>query len=284
MHGLERTLFGLPLDAVTIDRVLEICRDSLASRQRTLIGVVNAAKIVNQRRDAELRQSLLECDLLLADGQSVVWASRLLRRPLPERVAGIDVFERLLGLAAAEERSVYLLGAKIEVLKTLQDRILKSYPGLRIAGARDGYFAEDESADVAAGIRASKADMLFLGMTSPKKENFLGAYGAGLNVPVQHGVGGSFDVLAGLTKRAPEIWQRIGCEWLYRLLQEPRRLWRRYLRTNTAFLLLTAREMIRPTPAARSTAPAQTTPAVRTIPTGQVSATPTADSTEAISA
>jgi N-acetylglucosaminyldiphosphoundecaprenol N-acetyl-beta-D-mannosaminyltransferase len=117
---------------------------------------------------------------------------------------------------------------------------------LRIVGSRDGYFTDDEAAEVAADIRACGADMLFLGITSPKKEIFLGRYSDELSVPVLHGVGGSFDVLAGMTRRAPERWQKMGMEWAYRLLQEPRRMWRRYLITNSAFVAMTLQELMRP--------------------------------------
>jgi len=213
-----------------------------------LIGVVNASKVVHLRHDPLLRDSLLECDMIVADGQSVVWASRLVHQPLPERVAGCDLFESLLAVAHRDGRSVYLLGAKPEVLRLLEARIQERFPGLRMAGSRDGYFKDSESADVAAEIRESNADMLFLGITSPKKEIFLGTYGDSLGVPVMHGVGGSFDVLAGITKRAPERWQRMGLEWAYRTLQEPRRMWKRYLTTNTQFMVLLAREIVHPTP------------------------------------
>ncbi|PFG38835.1 N-acetylglucosaminyldiphosphoundecaprenol N-acetyl-beta-D-mannosaminyltransferase [Georgenia soli] len=241
-----RLLFGLPLDAATRADVVAECSNALSERRRLLIGVLNAAKVVNLRRDPLLRDSLLDCDLLLADGQSVVWASHLLGSPLPERVAGIDLFVALLELAEQQSYSVYLLGARREVLDRLLGNLEERYPNLRIAGARDGYFSDDEAADVAREIRDSGADMLFLGMVSPKKEIFLASHGSTLGVPVLHGVGGSFDVLAGITRRAPERWQRLGLEWAYRLLQEPRRMWRRYLRTNTGFLLLLLRELIRP--------------------------------------
>ncbi len=248
-HGLSDRplLFGLELDAITLDQAVDRCRVALDTEERVLVGVVNAAKVVNLRGDALLRDSLLECDLLLADGQSVVWASRLLHQPLPERVAGIDLFEALLGLAHQEGRSVYLLGATPQVLGLLLTAVEHRWPGLEVAGSRDGYFTPEQAADVADDIRRSGADMLFLGMTSPKKEIFLSTYGDSLGVPVMHGVGGSFDVMAGLTRRAPEKWQRAGMEWAYRLLQEPGRMWRRYLRTNTAFLGLVARERLRPT-------------------------------------
>lgn len=241
----RQDLFGLSFDAVTLGEAVQQCRDALTDRSPMLVGVVNAAKAVNLRSDGMLRDSLLESDLLVADGQSVVWASRMLGRPLPERVAGIDLFEALLQVAADDDRSVYLLGAKREVLDALVETITTRWPGLRIAGHRDGYFDVEDSAAVAADIRASSPDMLFLGITSPKKEIFLGTYGPTLGVPIMHGVGGSFDVMAGVTRRAPRAWQGAGMEWAFRLLQEPRRMWRRYLRTNSAFLLLVARDVLR---------------------------------------
>ena len=246
--GALQELFGLELDALTMSEAVAVCDRAVATRHPSVIGVVNAAKIVKMRSDALLRDSLLTCDLILADGQAVVWASRLLGSPVPERVAGIDLFEQLLRNANAKRRSVYLLGARPDVLDALQARIRTRFPGVRIAGAHDGYFGEEAAEQIAADIRRAEPDMLFLGMSSPKKETFLARYGATLGVPLMHGVGGSFDVLAGITKRAPVRWQRLGLEWLYRLLQEPRRMWRRYLVTNTAFVCLIVRERIRRTP------------------------------------
>jgi N-acetylglucosaminyldiphosphoundecaprenol N-acetyl-beta-D-mannosaminyltransferase len=239
-------LYGLMVDPLTMDQVIERCEEALQTRQRLLIGVVNAAKVVAMGRDEMLRESLLDCNLMLADGQSVVWASRLLRRRLPERVTGIDLFERLLIHAEQQSRSVFLLGATDAVLDSLQTNLQAQFPKLKIAGVRNGYFTEAESADVAEQIRSSGADMLFAGMSSPKKENFFADFGASLGVPIQHGVGGSFDIFAGVTKRAPLRWQKLGLEWAYRIGQEPRRMWRRYLTTNTAFLLKTPVEMFRP--------------------------------------
>jgi N-acetylglucosaminyldiphosphoundecaprenol N-acetyl-beta-D-mannosaminyltransferase len=219
------------------------------------MGVLNAARVVTLHHDPVLRDSLLDCDVLVADGQSVVWASRLLRRPLPERVAGIDLFESLLELADRQGRSIYLLGAKPQVLQAVEERLAERFPNIRIAGSHHGYFDDRASGDIADAIRSSHADMLFLGMTSPKKEIFLGRYGPSLGVPVLHGVGGSFDVFAGLTKRAPASWQRLGMEWAYRLLQEPRRLFWRYFSSNCLFLAMTVRELFRPRQAFEAEAP-----------------------------
>jgi N-acetylglucosaminyldiphosphoundecaprenol N-acetyl-beta-D-mannosaminyltransferase len=242
------TLFGIRLDALTMDQAVERCLRAVRDREPLEIGVVNAAKLVGMRRDPRLAEAVTGCGLVLADGQAVVWASRLLRSPLPERVAGIDLFTRLLEAAQAEGMSVYFLGARAEVLEGMVTEVARRYPRLVVAGHRDGYFTDDEQSAVADAVRDSGAAMLFLGMTSPKKEIFTAGYGKQTGVQVVHGVGGSFDILAGVTRRAPRGWQRLGLEWLYRLLQEPRRLARRYVTTNAAFLLMTARELVRPTP------------------------------------
>lgn len=246
-----RHLFGLEVDALTMDQTVALAERAIRQHERLLIGVVNAAKIAKLNADPVLRDSLLEADVLLADGQSVVWASRLLRQPLPERVAGIDLFEELLGVADRGHLRVFLLGAKPDVLTRVEQEIAVRWPGVVIAGSRDGYFTEAEADEVAEQIAGSAPDLLFLGMTTPKKENFIGRYGERLGVPVQHGVGGSFDVLAGVTARAPRAWQRCGMEWAYRVAQEPRRLWRRYLVTNLAFLGLVGLELVHPHPAYR---------------------------------
>ncbi|MFC9278393.1 WecB/TagA/CpsF family glycosyltransferase [Streptomyces collinus] len=244
----RRSLFGVELDPLTMDETVERCLEAVRDERQLEIGVVNAAKLVNMRRDPRLAGAVAGCDLVLADGQAVVWAGRLLRAPLPERVAGIDLFLRLLAEAEAQGMSVYFLGARHEVLEEMLRRVADRFPGLEVAGSRHGYFDDSEQEGIADEIARSGARMLFLGMTSPKKEIFTAAYGARTGARVVHGVGGSFDILAGITKRAPASWQRWGVEWLYRALQEPRRLGRRYLTTNAAFLLMTAREFIRLTP------------------------------------
>ncbi|WMX48199.1 WecB/TagA/CpsF family glycosyltransferase [Streptomyces roseicoloratus] len=245
---VRQNLFGVTIDALTMDQTVARCLATVRAGERLEIGVVNAAKLVNMRRDPALARAVAGCDLVLADGQAVVWAGRLLRRPLPERVAGIDLFMRLLAEAEREGLSVYFLGARQEVLERMLRRVAVRFPGLRVAGSRNGYFDDGEQPAVADAIAESGADMLFLGMTSPKKEIFTAGYGDRSKVALVHGVGGSFDILAGITRRAPERWQRLGLEWLYRTLQEPRRLGRRYLTTNVSFALMTGRELLRRTP------------------------------------
>ncbi|MEU3466120.1 WecB/TagA/CpsF family glycosyltransferase [Streptomyces sp. NPDC006733] len=245
----RQILFGVPLDAMTMDETVQRCLRAVGDEEQLEIGMVNAAKLVNMRRDPRLAHAVAGCDLVLADGQAVVWAARLLRTPLPERVAGIDLFMRLLAAAETADLSVYFLGAKQEVLQLMLDQVGARFPALRVAGSRNGYFTDAEQESVADAIADSGAHLLFLGMTSPKKENFTAGYGKRTDARVVHGVGGSFDILAGITKRAPERWQRMGLEWLYRTLQEPRRLGKRYFTTNALFLAMTARELVHRTPA-----------------------------------
>jgi N-acetylglucosaminyldiphosphoundecaprenol N-acetyl-beta-D-mannosaminyltransferase len=246
--GTTRPLFGLPMDAMDLDQAVARCMHAVAYGPAIEVGVLNAAKLVLMRSNRALSDAVSSADLLLADGQSVVWASRFLGHPLPGRVAGIDLFTGLLAAAERDGRSVYLLGAKPEVLARTVAEIRSRHPRLRIAGSRDGYFAADEAPAVAEAIRATGADLLFLGMTSPKKETFCARYGEATGARVTHGVGGSFDVLAGVVRRAPRLWQVIGMEWLYRVLQEPVRLGPRYLKTNSRFVRLTLAERRRPTP------------------------------------
>ncbi|ETK34316.1 WecB/TagA/CpsF family glycosyltransferase [Microbispora sp. ATCC PTA-5024] len=241
----RRSVLGTTLDAMTMREVVAACVDAVDGGGRLTIGVVNAAKIVNMRTDGTLRRSVLDCDLILADGQAVVWAARVLGHPLPERVAGIDLFVELLAEGERRGYRPYFLGATPEVLALLVEEVRRGHPALRVAGARDGYFAAEDSEAVAAEIADSGADMLFLGITSPKKEIFVRDWGEATGAKVIHGVGGSFDVLSGRTRRAPRTWQRLGLEWLYRLLQEPVRLGPRYLKTNGRFLLLVAVGLMR---------------------------------------
>lgn len=219
--------------------------ETIRNRSRLLIGVVNAAKLVNMRRIELLRESVLTSDIVVADGMAVVWAMRLLGRRLPQRVAGIDLMLGMLDRAARRKYRVYCLGASEEVSRLAVERIRKDNPGVVVVGSRNGYFQPEQESQVVSDIKASEADILFVAMSPPKKEQFLARWFSELNVPVCHGVGGAFDVLAGKTKRAPAIWQRWGMEWLYRIVQEPRRMWRRYLVTNTLFGWMLLGEMAR---------------------------------------
>jgi exopolysaccharide biosynthesis WecB/TagA/CpsF family protein len=233
-------LLGSPLDVVDMEEAVRRCCAAIDERSYLQHMSINAAKLVAMRDDEELRESVEACGLVTADGQSVVWAARLLGARLPERVAGIDLMEQMLGAAHDRGYRVYFLGAKPDVLETAISRLRARLPSLVVAGSQHGYFNDEEVDEVAAAIRRSEPDILFVAMSSPRKEHFLGRLGRDLGAPFTMGVGGSVDVISGLTKRAPVFFQRAGLEWLYRMAQEPRRLGRRYLMTNFQFAWMVA--------------------------------------------
>jgi N-acetylglucosaminyldiphosphoundecaprenol N-acetyl-beta-D-mannosaminyltransferase len=238
-------ILGCELDRVDLAGALERCEESISSRRYMQHMAINAAKLVAMQHDPSLAGVVGACELVTADGQAVVWASRLLGDPLPERVAGIDLMQALMERAAASGYRIFILGARQEILEEAVVRLRERYRSLILAGYRNGYFAPEEEAAVAEEIRRARADILFVAMSSPGKELFLGRHGASLEVPFVMGVGGSIDVMAGLTRRAPRAMQRLGLEWLFRLLQEPRRLFRRYAVTNVRFITLVGRELLR---------------------------------------
>ncbi len=237
-------VLGCPLDAATMDQAVARCEQAIASGRYLQHMSINAAKLVALRDDPEMGRMIGECGLITADGQSVVWAARMLGAKLPERVAGIDLMMRMLEVAEARGYSVYVLGARREVLDAALARISQLHPRLKVAGSHDGYYADDEAEEVCEEIRASGADILFVAMSSPRKEYFLGERGPALEVPFAMGVGGSIDVIAGVTRRAPRFLQRAGLEWAYRLTQEPRRLARRYGTTNARFAWIVLRALL----------------------------------------
>ena len=234
-HGTRQEILGVSIDALTMEQVLDRVDKTIVARGHLRIGIVNAAKLVHMRRDVTLRADVRSCDLILADGVPVVWASRLLGRPLPERIAGIDLMLGMLRRGNQAGYRIYCLGASEGVLATAVTRITREYRQVRLVGHHHGYFTPQEEPALVATIAGAQPDILLVGISSPKKERFLARWSDQLGVPVCHGVGGSFDVLAGKVRRAPLAWQRLGLEWLYRVKQEPRRLWRRYLVTNTLF-------------------------------------------------
>lgn len=238
-------LMGCRIDNLTMEETLQRIEQFIALQQPHQHVVVNVDKLVKAQRDPVLRQIINECDLINADGMPVVWASRMLGLPLKERVAGVDLFDALMARAAARGWRLFLLGAQESVVRKVRNVYEQRFPNLTIAGHRNGYWTPAEEEQVAAQIRAAKADILFVAISSPKKEQFLKRHLAEMNVPFAMGVGGTFDVAAGLVKRAPGWMQRSGLEWFYRFLQEPRRMFRRYFVDDMAFIGMFAREFMR---------------------------------------
>lgn len=232
-------LLGTPVDDLTMERTLDLVDKAIISNKHLHHTVVNAGKIVAMHKNKELKESVINADIINADGQAVVWASRILGSPLKERVAGIDLMENLVELAYFKNYKIFFLGAKEEVLRKLVTKYSNIYSPEIIAGYRNGYFKKEEEREIARSIANSKANILFVAMSSPMKENFLYQNKDILkNINFIMGVGGSFDVVAGLVKRAPVWMQKSGLEWLYRVYQEPKRMFKRYLFGNTRFIQL----------------------------------------------
>ena len=229
------------IDALTFAETLADVERLIEARRPAQHCVVNASKAVQMEKDPRLKEIISSCDLVNADGQSIVWASRILRRPVPERVTGIDLFEALLGLAAERGYGVYFLGATSEILEATVARARGEHPTLRICGWHDGYWDAAAEDELVARVRVSRPDILFVALPSPLKEYWLSERLDKLDVPFSMGVGGSFDVYAGKTKRAPLWMQNAGLEWCYRFWQEPLRMWQRYLLGNLTFLCMVAK-------------------------------------------
>ncbi len=230
-------VFGCPMDVATMSDTVSTIAEKVSQRRFTQHVVVNVAKVVNMRKDADLDASVRACEIINIDGMGVVLGARMLGHEVPERVAGVDLFFRLLEMSAERDYPVFLLGAKKEVVGIVRRRIETLYPDLNVAGHHHGYFWDDE-ASIVKKISDSGARLLFVAITSPKKEIFINKWKDQLGVDFVMGVGGSFDVVAGKTRRAPIWLQKIGLEWFFRFLCEPERMWERYLVTNTIFLLM----------------------------------------------
>lgn len=235
-------VLGVPVDAVDMRGTLEWVEQRVDTRVSGTHLCVNAANVVRAHDDPEYLAVLERGDLIGSDGQPFVWAARILGHPLPERVAGIDLMEQVLARSREVGWRVYLLGGREHIVSRLAERL--SAEGVRIAGYRNGYFGPEDETQIWADIRAAETDVVFVGMPTPAKEHFIVDGAAFAGVPVCIGVGGSFDVLAGELRRAPGYLQRLGLEWLFRLAQEPRRLFTRYAVTNTRFLAIVARAML----------------------------------------
>ena len=236
-------ILNTAINNLSMQETLALVQEKIRSGEQVHHVVVNAGKVVAMQNDSELRKSVNESDIINADGQAVVWASKFLGKPLKERVAGIDLMVNLVEMAHKNNNKIFLFGAKEEVVKEVVDKYSKIYSSNIIAGYRNGYFSPSEEEEIAQQIADSGTQMLFVAISSPIKENFLYKYRDTLkNVNLIMGVGGSFDVVAGKVKRAPVWMQNAGLEWFYRFLQEPKRMWKRYLVGNSKFIFLVLKE------------------------------------------
>jgi len=242
--GDKVNILGLPFDRITMNQALAVIEEFIQEGKPHKIFCPNVSLLIWARRDGSLRKIYETCDLLPVDGMGITYASRLLGDPLPEKVSAVILFFRLIEISAKKGYKIFLFGAKQEILEKAIYNLKQQYPDLNIVGYRNGYFNRTEEKIIAQEIAKARPDILFVGMSSPLKEYFVERYLKEMNVPVSLGVGGSFDIAAGVYKLEPDWMSKAALAWFYRLIQEPRRMWKRYLTTNTIFLFLVLKELI----------------------------------------
>ena len=234
-------LFGMTIDALDMNGAVALVRDWARRREPCrYIVTPNVDHVVMYQERADLRRAYAQAGLVLADGAPVVWASRLLRRPLPERVAGSDMVERLLASVAAPDRlRLFLLGAMPGVAERAADRIERQWPQVSVVGTLSPPLGFEKSAEqtqhILNQVNAAQADVLVLGFGAPKQELWIAEHFEQIQCPVAICAGATIDFLAGEKRRAPHWARRCGLEWLHRLSSEPRRLFQRYFRDALRF-------------------------------------------------
>ena len=227
---------------LSIKETIELVEQYVKTKTPLHLMGVNADKINEVNQNEKMKKIVNSCGVINADGASVVLASKYLNKPLPERVAGIDLMMDLIELSQDKKYSIYLLGAKQEIVEKTKEVLIQKYPSLNITGIHNGYFKMEEWKDISNELKEKKPDFVFVGITSPTKEYLIEYLQNDGNKCVFMGVGGSFDVISGNIPRAPKWMQKIGLEWLFRVIQEPKRLFNRYFVGNFKFIKAVRKE------------------------------------------
>lgn len=248
--GTRVHIAGTEVDRCTMDEaVRRIVARARAGGPPVQVVTPNAQHVVLVEESPRFRGIYESAWLVVADGMSLVWASRLLGDPLPERIGGVDLFEGVCAAAAPWGLSIFLLGGRPGAADAAARILLERYPGLVIAGTHCpplGFETDPVLAELAvSSVRDAAPDILFVALGAPKQEFWIDDHARRLGVPVSAGVGAAFELVAGFVRRAPKWMQRAGIEWVFRIGQEPRRLWKRYALTNPRFLRLALRQYMR---------------------------------------
>ena len=230
------TILNTLIDVLNMKETIELVEKYVETKTPLHLMGVNADKINEVNKNEKMKEIVNSCGIINADGASVVLASKYLKEPLPERVAGVDLMMELVKLSSVKEYSIYLLGAKQEVVEKTKDVLIDKFPNLIIKGIHNGYFKKEDWKEISEDIKAKKPDFVFVGITSPIKEYLIEFLQNDGNNCVFMGVGGSFDVISGNISRAPRWMQKMNLEWLYRVIQEPKRLFKRYFVGNIVFI------------------------------------------------
>lgn len=230
------TILNTLIDPLSVQETISLVEEYVISKTPLHLMGVNADKINEVNQNERMKQIVNSCGVINADGASVIMASKYLKKPLPERVAGVDLMQSLVALSEKKGYSIYLLGAKQEVVEKTAEVLKNKYSKLKIIGIHNGYFKEEDWPSIANELKEKKPDFVFVGITSPLKEYLIEYLQDEGCDSVFMGVGGSFDVISGKIPRAPMWMQKHNLEWLFRVIQEPKRLFKRYFVGNLKFI------------------------------------------------
>lgn len=237
-------ILNTEVDVLNMKETVELVDEYVKTKTPLHLMGVNADKINDLNKNKLMKRIVNSCGIINADGASVVLASKFLNIPLPERVAGIDLMQYLIGLSEKKEYKIYLLGAKQVVVEKTAEVLKTKHPKLNVVGIHNGYFKEEDWYKISCEIKEKDPDFVFVGITSPLKEYLIEYLQNQGNSCVFMGVGGSFDVISGNIPRAPKWMQNNNLEWLFRVIQEPKRLFKRYLFGNFKFIKNVFKEKI----------------------------------------
>ncbi len=225
--SLEKVeILGVQVNSLTMAEAVDTVEGFIEHGNSTLIATANAEMIMRATYDEELCHILNSADLVVPDGAGTVWAAGYLGHPMPERVAGYDLAQELMKVAPTRKQKIYFFGSAPGVADKAKTKAEEWYPGINIVGTRNGYFSAEDEVEIIKDIKEKKPDILLVALGVPKQEKWLYAHLKELNVPVSIGVGGSFDVMAGVMQRAPLWMQKAKLEWLFRGLKQPSRIGR----------------------------------------------------------
>ena len=216
-------ILGVKVDAVTMSQAVERVKNLITEKKSSIVATANAEMLLNATHDLELKKILNAAELVVPDGAGTVWAARHLGKFMPERVAGFDLVQELMKIAPAHDFKFFLFGSAPGIAEKAKLKAETLYPGIKIVGTRNGYFKSTDEPEILSQIKNSRADVLLAALGVPKQEKWLSKYKNELKIPVSIGVGGTFDVMAGIVKRAPLWMQKARLEWLFRAMLQPSR-------------------------------------------------------------
>ena len=234
-------VLSIGFDNITLDEAVLKAVSLIERRQGAYVVTPNPEIVMMAQENAELKETIACANLVLPDGIGIIYGAKILGTPIKERVPGIDFVSKLMESLSERKGTVYLLGAKPGVAAKAAENLEKQYNGLKVVGTHDGYFTDDS--EIIAEINRLKPDLLFVCLGFPKQEIWMRDHLFDLDVGIMAGLGGSLDVFAGEVRRAPVLWQKLGLEWLYRLMKEPSRIGR--MMRLPQFLLCVMKERVK---------------------------------------